>query len=371
MRLPLYRLLFDEKNNEQHLKMSLVDAPATDSLFLKFEEDHKFQFSVINEDEQIIYGVALRADFPIYRNDNYLGEYFITFSRETIAKIQAEFLKTRKFNLQHTVDNDGLEVLESFLIDKENGICPQAFSEIEDGSWVLKVHVTDEVLWKSIKQGLFNGFSVEGYFDYSKVELSKQTNNIMSLKALKIKLAKLLLKLGTITAVKDEVQYTLEFNGPELEDGVEVFIEDENEELVHPEDGEYVIDEVKWEIKEGIARKVAETTEETTTETTEEDVVREEAAEVTTEEVTEETVTEETDVEDDIKAQIAAINSRLDEIASVIDSFMELTEKINSRVEELEAKLSKVSVQAPEKLEKEEIKESKKNNPYACLSKKN
>ena len=57
-------------------------------------------------------------------------------------------------------------MIESYIIDKERGICPIEFSDIEDGSWYVSFHIEDEMLWKEIKDGKeLKAFSVQGLFN--------------------------------------------------------------------------------------------------------------------------------------------------------------------------------------------------------------
>lgn len=378
--LPLYKIIFDESFSPSSLKMSLVKDPAVESLFLKFksEQAQRFKFSVESEDEHIIYGVAIRADFPIYRNDDQLGEYFIQFSKDSVAQIEAEFLKSQHFNLDHENDTNAVQVLESFIIDRESGINPAQFGDIEDGSWILKCKIHSEDLWKQIKSGEFAGFSIEAFFSYSRVEMSaqgigigdttkqtKSNQHIMNIKQLKTKLAKLLLKLGTESAIKDGQEFLLEYDGSELVDGTEVFITDEAGELVHPEDGEYTINGEVWQINDGIVKKV-DGEPETEVE------VQPETEEVQAEETPEPEPEPEPESKEqpfDVRAAIDLMNARMDEMSQLLNDLTKVSEKVTSRLEELEAKLSAITIQTPEKLEKQTVKSSVDTNPYACLRK--
>lgn len=66
--------------DEGMMRISLVDAPAVMSDFQKFHDDEKPQmFSVENEEKRLVYGVIMRADFPIYRYERKYGEYYIIY----------------------------------------------------------------------------------------------------------------------------------------------------------------------------------------------------------------------------------------------------------------------------------------------------
>ena len=373
-KLPIFRCFLDSEKGPATLKVSLVANPAVESLFLHFsaEEVQKQYFSIADEEQRIVYGCVGRPDFPIYRVDEYGNEYYIVFSKEAIAELAESFMQSQRFNLAHSISTDDVAVLESFIIDREHGISPEQFSSLEDGSWLVKARILSDELWQDVKAGKFKGFSMEGYFTSIKIDLSKIENtHKMNLQKIRLQLAKLLLKLGTVTAVKDEIEHVFEYEGQELTEGKEVFIANENGDLEHPEDGEYLIGEEIWEVRDGLVFKkkeikdVEDVIEVIPGET--EEVLAEETTEEVKEEVTEEVKEDETP---DFQAEIDAINKRLDELSEIINNFVEVTNKINTRIEELESKLSNVKTQVPEKLEKQEIKTAKDENPYACLSKK-
>ena len=98
-------------------------------------------------------------------------EYYVVFTKEIIRKIVNKYAKNGLFNsvnLQHNDLNftNKAIMIESYIIDKERGICPTEFSDIEDGSWYVSFHIEDEMLWKEIKDGKeLKAFSVQGLFN--------------------------------------------------------------------------------------------------------------------------------------------------------------------------------------------------------------
>lgn len=183
----IFYIDINEDDNTGLDAISLVSTPAVEIDFLCFEKDDSIEISFsANEDKHIISGIALRADFPIYRrNGDY--EYYVVFTKEIIRKIVNKYAKNGLFNsvnLQHNDLNftNKAIMIESYIIDKERGICPTEFSDIEDGSWYVSFHIEDEMLWKEIKDGnILKGFSVQGLFNliedkFEKVEekLSQQ-----------------------------------------------------------------------------------------------------------------------------------------------------------------------------------------------------
>lgn len=180
MNLPIYKAVIVNDNCGVE-RISLVDYPAVEVDFLAFASDIKQIMFSANEEKHIITGVLLRADYPIYRNDSQLGEYYIKFDRETIKNVAEKLLKDGKHNavnLQHIPNSDveGVDMVEIFFKNAENGINPKGFENITDGSLMATFKVHNEKIWNAIKEGVFNGFSIEGNFGFD-LELSKEDND--------------------------------------------------------------------------------------------------------------------------------------------------------------------------------------------------
>lgn len=165
--LPLYKITVNEDDELGVFATSIVDAPAVQSNFLTFkEEQQRFSFEIQNEEEHKLLGCVIRADYPIYRRtqDNY--EYAVVFDADVIEKLAKKMMKTGSvnvFGLDHTsyTDNNEVEVIELFIKDSSKGISPKGFEDIEEGSLFAVAKVNSEEIWKSIKNGERNGFSIE------------------------------------------------------------------------------------------------------------------------------------------------------------------------------------------------------------------
>ena len=165
--LPLYNLVIDDDDTLGVDKISLVTYPAVEENFLLFDETKRadYSFSIQNEDKRIVSGIAMVADRPIYRETPDKKGYYVIFSKDTIEKIVNRFAKNNyafNISIQHKTDVTDCYVVESFIINKERGICPKEFADVEDGSWYTSVKIDNEELWNEIKNGEgLNGFSVE------------------------------------------------------------------------------------------------------------------------------------------------------------------------------------------------------------------
>lgn len=165
--LPLYNLVIDDDDTLGVDKISLVDLPAVEENFLLFDETKHidYSFSVQNEEKRLVSGIAMVADRPIYRETPDKKGYYVIFSKDTIEKIVNRFAKNNyafNISIQHKTDVTDCYVVESFIINKERGICPKEFADVEDGSWYTTVKIDNDSVWDAIKNGEgLNGFSVE------------------------------------------------------------------------------------------------------------------------------------------------------------------------------------------------------------------
>lgn len=184
MELPLYMLeISDDLNDDAEVQfVSLVDRPAIQKNWNAFKNEQKFQ--IISEDKHIISGCAMLADTPIFRSDINFGDYYVAFSKDTIVKIVQKYFKKgyqNNVNLMHDPNQieTGVTMFESFISDKSRGIEPmKGFEDAPDGSWFVSMLVENDAVWEKVKQGMVNGFSIEGIFNYApKITKEQQIMN--------------------------------------------------------------------------------------------------------------------------------------------------------------------------------------------------
>ena len=175
--LPIYELRIDE-NDDSTVEVdfvALVDRPAIGRSFLAFNDQHRQTFAIQDEEQRIISGPLMLADSPIYRNDD-RGEYYVTFTKDTIKQIAQKFFRKGYQNNVNLMHDDGemlvgLTMFESFITDEKRGIKPMAaFADVPDGSWFGSFKVDNDGAWNLIKDGKVKGFSIEGVFNYRKQE---------------------------------------------------------------------------------------------------------------------------------------------------------------------------------------------------------
>lgn len=179
MNLPVYRITIKEGDDEKSEVnfVALTDNPAIESNFLAF--DKPLKFTVENEEERIVTGLALIADMPIYRRDKQ-GEYYVVFTAATIKLAAQKFFKKGyqfNFNEEHDKKKkiEDVYAFESWIVDRSKGKFPmKQFESVSDGSWFISLKVDNDETWNKIKSGEFTGFSVEGLFGLERIDLQKQ-----------------------------------------------------------------------------------------------------------------------------------------------------------------------------------------------------
>ena len=184
--MKLYDIYIDPTDFETGMDaISLVADPAVEVDFLKFGKDKPMSLNFADEERHIITGIALLADTPIYRIAPDKTEYYVRFTKDCIRQLVEKYFKfglTNSVNIEHK-DNqfvDGVTMLESYIIDKERGICPNEFASAPDGSWVVSYKVNNLDVWDKIKTGEVMGFSIQGIFHLveSKLEMNSNKPNV-------------------------------------------------------------------------------------------------------------------------------------------------------------------------------------------------
>jgi hypothetical protein len=237
--LPIYKITIDDNDAISGFTAnSIVDMPAHGKGFLMFNKTKKFAF---NEEKRVVMGVAISVNTPIYRSaGDGMPEHFVLFDRQTTERIALKAFKTgniQTLNRNHQ-ENDVYKkavLFQSFFIDRKLGINPPtafAGQNLQDGTWILAYKVDDDNEWNDMKSGKI-GFSIEGFFDTTEVNV--KTKNTMS----KEKKSLFETLFGTTKAKKFESATTSDgvevFWDGELAVGTAIFIEVDGEQVPAPE----------------------------------------------------------------------------------------------------------------------------------------
>jgi len=168
--MKLYELLIDENDlllSGVHA-LSIVENPAIQSDFIALGDQKPVLLAEVNKDKQILMGAALIPDKPIYRKDGE-EEYYVYFSKETIAKTAEAFFRNNNQNnatLEHAEVLDNMTVFESWIVeDPEFDKSKKYGLEVPAGTWMVSMKVDDKDVWDNyVKDNKVFGFSIEGKF---------------------------------------------------------------------------------------------------------------------------------------------------------------------------------------------------------------
>ncbi len=270
--IPVFEALIDSIDTGIY-KISLVDLPAVESDFVAFDKQNKvMKYNIENEEQRMVTGVIMRANFNIYRYDEEFGEYYIKYSPETIKLMAEKMMIDNTFNninLMHEdgTDVEGVNLVELFIKDTNKGINPANFDDIENGSLFATYKINNDAIWEQIKLGTFKGFSLEGIFDIERTQFrktNKENKNIANkntflttMNRLFNKFLKSFVKCGSLTTVDDRELYWV--GEADLQIGDELFYNEDGQEALKVEDGEYELkDGTKIVVEDGLVKEIRE-----------------------------------------------------------------------------------------------------------------
>lgn len=158
---------FVNPDDSELLAMSVVDEPAIESdfIFLSKQKIDKF-VALESEEKHMLFGAALRPDFPIYRYDG-VEEYYLEFSKEAVEKLSRNFMAkgfNRNFTESHLKDVEGVAITESWIkmdMEKDKSLALGLDADLPVGTWFIGGYCNNAELWDRVKKGEFKGFSVE------------------------------------------------------------------------------------------------------------------------------------------------------------------------------------------------------------------
>lgn len=175
--LPVYRIKINTAldNNEGIDFISLVSSPAIETNFIKLAET-LLKKVAFDKPKQMLYGPILIPDQLIFRSDEKMGDYYVTFTKEEIELIVRKFQaqkKTVNINYQHQNDSQVKEcvVQEIWLTGKKDKSQDLGF-DLPEGSAMAGTFIGDQKFWANeVETKNVLGYSIEGWLD---MELKKQ-----------------------------------------------------------------------------------------------------------------------------------------------------------------------------------------------------
>lgn len=178
--LDIIELVIDEKLEEDGVNaISFVEHPAIEENFVALSK-HEVEFKTLNEEKRIIVGLALTPNKLIYRRRGDY-EYNITFSKETVRKASELYLKRLKNNnttLEHEELTSGVSVIQSWIVQDPSMDKTALYGlNAKEGDWAVVMKVDNDQVWQDVKEGKYQGLSIEGIFS-DKNKMDSELENI-------------------------------------------------------------------------------------------------------------------------------------------------------------------------------------------------
>ena len=311
--------------------VSLVEEEAVESGFIALSKQKQpMDFKIHNEEKRMLYGVALRADFPIYRCYGE-DEFYLTFDANAIERLVNKFMSNygqKSFTIDHMEPAEGIVITESWLVkdtenDKSNAL---GLENVSEGSWIIGCKINNDEIWQSIKEGRWHGFSIESWVDMEEIEEFKKINK-------KIK-NKMTVKKNKFDEMMDQIKAIIS-DAVENADGQDTQVKED------------VVDEAADKVEEVVNQQ-----EDTTVEDTE--VVNAAEEEKPVEEVANEVI-------DTVEKQTETEQDAAENLQQVVDQLQEEIDTLKAENEELKNKNQKMSKKPSAKVN---VKQSaEKGNP--------
>ena len=166
--MKIVELILDEAQEMMGIDaISIVESPAIQEDFVALNSD-EIKLAEVSKEKKILMGALLVPNKPIYRK-NGDDEYYIYFSKDTIAKASQLYLKNGyrgNSTLEHSSALQGLTLVESWLVEDDVHDKSRKYGmNVPVGTWMGAVKVDNDEIWNEyVKTDKVRGFSIEGYF---------------------------------------------------------------------------------------------------------------------------------------------------------------------------------------------------------------
>ena len=167
--MDIIELIIDENEEYSGIDaISVVESPAIEEPFIALKNEDKIRLAEVSKEKRLLMGAALIPDKPIYRKSGD-HEFYIYFSKDTVAKASQMFLKSGnqgQATMEHATEKlDGMTVVESWIVeDLVHDKSRKYGLDMPLGTWMISVKCENDKVWAKVKKQQIRGFSIEGYF---------------------------------------------------------------------------------------------------------------------------------------------------------------------------------------------------------------
>jgi len=168
--MEIIELVIDENEELSGIEaISVVESPAIEEDFIALKDQEQIRLAEVSKEKRLLMGAALIPEKPIYRKSGD-HEFYIYFSKDTVAKASQMFLKAGnqgQATLEHTEEKlSGMTIVESWLVEDDVHDKSRKYGlDMPIGTWMVAMKVDNDDIWNNyVKEGKVKGFSIEGYF---------------------------------------------------------------------------------------------------------------------------------------------------------------------------------------------------------------
>ena len=168
--MEIIELIIDDNEELSGIEaISVVESPAIEEDFIALKNQEQIRLAEVSKEKRLLMGAALIPEKPIYRKSGD-HEFYIYFSKDTVAKASQMFLKAGnqgQATLEHTEEKlSGMTIVESWLVEDEVHDKSRKYGlDMPIGTWMVAMKVDNDDIWNNyVKEGKVKGFSIEGYF---------------------------------------------------------------------------------------------------------------------------------------------------------------------------------------------------------------
>jgi effector-binding domain-containing protein len=123
-----------------------------------------------DDEKRIVIGPAMIPDLKIFRKDSKGNPYYVYFSSDTIKMIAEKYMRNKYID-NNDENHNGKAVSDVYVVeswikeDVQDKSSKYGYSDLPVGTWFVSMKVRNDEVWKKVKEGYLNGFSVSGYFE--------------------------------------------------------------------------------------------------------------------------------------------------------------------------------------------------------------
>ena len=152
---------------------SLVAAGAIERDFVYFSNE--VNFAQVSDEKRLVAGPMLIPNKKILRLTEDGERYYVYFSEQTIENVARKFMKNgfgAEVTLEHGQKTDGVYLTELWLVEQPTKDKSNLYGfTLPKGTLFAVYKVENDAVWEKVKDGTFNGYSIEGLFEHRKSDV--------------------------------------------------------------------------------------------------------------------------------------------------------------------------------------------------------